>query len=1186
MSDNISELDLTIPPSSGSVLVEAGAGTGKTFSIAILFLWEVIVKYRSVDSILVVTFTEAATSELKERIRNFLMLARDILSGSSKNEPAAIYIRTICEYNADEKEKERRMLIVAQAIYNFDDVSIFTIHGFCQRMLSENAFETGSPFATGLLDNEDDVVRQIVDDYYRSYIYRQDISSYSALVDSNVSVNRLTKWTLQYIKQNDIVITPETEVDITNSFVDKEMIELIEDITECALVLRETAIECRAEIESFFNVDNKFKVAYTMKLVVENLDLCIKFDPNTISFDKGAKKAVQFFSPVKIKSKGLKKAFIDEPVSHFFFEMSETLLSKIEKYEAKMEEIPLRVTALYHDLFAYTKKRLSEYKSERHLISYNDMLANLDAALTGMTDLAARIRTRYRSVFIDEFQDTDPLQYRIFSTIFKEADVPLYFIGDPKQAIYSFRGADLNTYLEAAKACSKTYSLTTNYRSTEDVLSPINRLFSGKAPFIEEGIVYADAQTAGQPQEREVIDDGQTNFIIPLINDMNSGGTQSLIAEHVAMEIEKILKLSADGKTCLTDSNSKQPRSIRPSDIAVLVRTSTQGSIVANAIRERGITAIEISPDSVYRSHEFFEMELLLFSLADPYSSSKLFALLSTRICSFSASKIDSLHIGESEEYNDLLLAIRNYAELWREKGFHAAVLAIFDDFKTYESVLGLEGGERIITNYMHIIELFHDYCLKTGAGPDELLFHIQLIKRGDTGENETEVPVRMESDEQAVIISTIHKSKGLEYPIVFVPYCWKNSAPLSGSPFTFHRNGKRYLDISASSKSDNYATCCNEILSENIRLLYVALTRARSRVYLYWGEIKNRNRNFYSSALDYLLFRDCVSDIEDVVMNLRSNLEEEKPSVYNRVKDYFKGYAVTAYNVIEVPAESDYIPVERTCNFSSREFTRSIDNSWKINSYSYITSGIRNEGQHERHYQSGNPVPDDMLPPGAAAGNCFHAILEQIAFIQPVSDYDELIEDQLRMHGFNKTYKDYVSRCIDSVLKAPLQKNFSLSLLTDRDRIHEMEFYFPIESVKLQNLISVVNSYYPEFHSTENTLFSSELKGYMKGFIDLVFQKEGKLYIADWKSNYLSGSYEENAITDSMKMHNYHIQLVIYSIALWRYIRSRTGTYNYQVFGGVYYFYVRGMETDSQNGVYFNRPQQKFLEEANSCFL
>lgn len=1204
MTDTINlykELDLSIPPAPGRNLVEAGAGTGKTFSIALLFLWQVIYREMSVDQILVVTFTDAATSELKDRIRKFLNIALDVYAGNNDESDEIKCVSKICLYgDPDSDQIERRKIITARAIHNFDDVSIFTIHSFCQRILSDNAFETGSPFATSVIENQDEVVRQLSDDFYRSYTYKQSDLSFALLEECGVSLKFIYTLAKEYINHISLKITPgttaELEKSVAISFAGENLEKLYHETGE-QYKNKITGLDTawQKEAENFFKDDRKFKKKYKIETIIEKLLLFFSNTETDYPLSDQFRDIISFFSRRTIIEKAFLKKFAEEPVQHPFFNFCEELDEICLRYEnQKDEESTARKTALIHYMLKTIKTGLDSYKNERHLISYNDMLSNLDKAVNSNKDLIKTVSKRFSSVFIDEFQDTDPMQYNIFSTLFSNVNTYLYFIGDPKQAIYSFRGADLETYIEAAISCKECYSLTTNFRSTSDIIDPINRIFSNKNPFIEKSIAYREALSAKGKSSDFIIKDGRSNFIVSLIDNFNKSESEQHIADNIALRIKDILALSEKKSAMIgdkSDDGDKIRRPVMPADIAVLTRTGKQGSKVAAAIREQGINAIEINPVSVYSSEEFFEMELLAESLSDPYCMKKLSALLCTRICGLTVNDIDDIAHNDSEKYNGYLLDIRRYADLWKRYSFNTAVCAVFEDFYTYNRILSLSNGDRIITNYNQLIEIFNRYCLRNSAGPEELLFFIQMLKNEDIDDDDSEQPVRMESDEQAVIVSTIHKSKGLEYPIVFVPYCWNNSEPFANNNFVYHKNGERCLEIVGGNDCDNYKKCANEILAENIRLLYVSLTRACNRLYLYWGNVKNRSSNFYSSALDYLFFADMLDESEDdnsndYVQKLRSLLRTDKPDLSDTLKEKFDGINIDVEHINNSEHDSDKLlsKTERITNFKSRVFDRAIDRSWKINSYSYITSGIYDESGHETHLPE-QKRDENMLPPGASAGNCFHKIFENIDFKKDMEEQLVTIEDSLNRYGFDLSYKDYVLQCVSSVLKAEVMPGFKLSMLNSRDRVHEMEFYFVINNADITRLVKIINKEYPEFITNEKMIVS-EINGFMKGFIDLTFVYKDKIFIADWKSNYLPGTYSESEVKDSMRRHLYHIQMIIYSVALWRYIKSRCGSFDYSMFGGVLYLYVRGMREDCSSGVYFDRPKEQFLIEVERCFV
>ncbi|MBW1679731.1 MAG: UvrD-helicase domain-containing protein, partial [Deltaproteobacteria bacterium] len=573
-----------------------------------------------------------------------------------------------------------------------------------------------------------------------------------------------------------------------------------------------------------------------------------------------------------------------EPPRHRFFELGEALKEKQEDLYRAFDQhlIGLKIT-----LFDYVQKELAKRKQRQNIQSFDDLLMKLRIALEGERgeELARAIRTRYRAALIDEFQDTDPIQYAIFKNVFRNDNQILFLIGDPKQAIYSFRSADIFAYLDAVSYVDSEYTLGENWRSNPDLINAINTLFSNKGtPFVYDEIPFKPAVAAKTRSQEFLTINGKAvpAFLLWFLDagkvDVSrlttdkrfikkSADTRKLIAMTVGTEISRLLSLGKENKVLIGKS------SIKEGDIAVLVRTNREASLMQEVLADLKIPSVLYSTGNLFDSHEAVEMERVLGGIAEPNNERLIKTALTTDILGVRGEELGGL-TGNEAEWGMWLRKFSDYHEMWCKHNF----IRMFRYFMLKERVrnrlLLFNDGERRLTNLLHLSEVLHQEAIERKLSLTGLLKWFSEQRNPDLPRLE-EHQLRLESDEYAVKVVTIHKSKGLEYLVVFCPFLWDGSK-LRGSKdhFIFHDeddNRKLTMDLGSERGDENRALAEREILAENLRLLYVALTRAKSRCYIVWGHFNEAG----TSALTYLFHHPGRLEAEKIVDAIESIFQE-----------------------------------------------------------------------------------------------------------------------------------------------------------------------------------------------------------------------------------------------------------------------------------------------------------------------
>ncbi|MCD6353663.1 MAG: exodeoxyribonuclease V subunit beta [Proteobacteria bacterium] len=1202
MITNLNQFDILTSSLEGTNLIEASAGTGKTYAITGLFLRLILERNYSINEILVVTFTEAATEELKDRIRSKLREAIGAFTGVRSDDA---FLKNLVK----EKDSKKAIPRLREALRGFDQASIFTIHGFCRRMLHDYAFESGSLFDTELVSDQENLKREIVDDFWRRHFYEASPLFVNYALNNKFSPDSLLSLLAGRFAHPYLKIIPQLGI----SDISHHEREFQASFNELANAWK----SARATVKKIFTTHeglnrNRYR-KHNIPLWIQNMDYYAAsrgHDP--ISF-KGFEK----FTESGLKG-SMKKGYA--PPVHPFFECCERHKQRQEALAGAFEQ---RLLGLKAGLFHYAEQELDRSKKEQNIQSFDDLLLKLHRALEGKggETLARSIREKFRAALIDEFQDTDPIQYAIFKKVFATEDRILFLIGDPKQAIYSFRGADIFAYMEAAEEVASRYTLRENWRSQPDLIKAINAIFVNKAhPFVYGEILFHPARPAPKKDSELFRLNGQSEppFQLWLLNadkgkPISKTQARKMIPEAVAGEISRLLELGRKNRALL----GKRP--LLEGDIAVLVRTNDEARLMQESLSTLHIPSVLYSTGNLFDSHEALEMERVLTGIIDPNNERIVRAALTTDMLGVSGEKLDCMMRDETG-WENWLAKFKLCHDIWEERGFFRMFRYLILEESVLPRLMSFPDGERRNTNLLHLSEVLHQRAIEEKLRMAGLLKWLSEQREGKTTKIE-EHPLRLESDEKAVKLITIHKSKGLEYPVVFCPFAWGGSRiKKSKEPFMFHNesdNRRLTLDIGSESRDENRVFAEKEILAEDLRLLYVALTRAKNRCYLVWGRFNEAD----TSAPAYLLHQPGLCEGGNVVSaageRFNSLSDEDVITELKTLSD--KSGGTISLSEMPVGAAKEHSPLlDKKVALTCREFAGKIDREWRIASFSTLVSGslhgderadrdaISLAGGYEQEDSEGSSSQKlsssiFSFPRGTKAGTFMHDILEHLDFEgKDDSSIKKLVIDKLEKYSFEIIWQDTICTMINKVLSVSLdrkRKDFILSSIPIKDRVSELEFYFPLRSISPEKLKSIFLKYAgvelpSQFPEQIERLHFLPARGFMKGFIDLIFQFDGAFYLVDWKSNFLGSRVEDygrESLAEVMKEKYYILQYHIYTVALNQYLSMRFPDYNYNShFGGVYYIFLRGVDPEKgpDFGIYRTKPSEKLINELSRSLI
>jgi exodeoxyribonuclease V beta subunit len=1200
-------------PLRGSQLIEASAGTGKTFTISALYL-RLVLGNGGEDSgfgrellppqILVVTFTDAATKELRERIRTRLAEAARFFRDETPA-PDSLIAELRGQYLPEQWPGcANRLDIAAQWM---DEAAVSTIHSWCQRMLREHAFDSGSLFTQTLETDHSDLLGEVLRDYWRLFCYpmqgdalnwvRSNWGGPAALLPRIRALFASERDTLQGKEPAEIISQCLQERRAALIELKKPWPQWADELLAiCHEGVASKAVDGRKMQARYFEPWFEKIKAWAEDESLEQLDIGTGF--------------------TRLTPDGMAEAWKGEAPRH-------PGLDAMASLKACLDGLPTPDAAVLQHAARWVGARFEEEKRRRAEMGFDDMLLRLDAALQsdGGERLATLIREQFPVALIDEFQDTDPVQYRIFESIYRiEENGPecgLFLIGDPKQAIYAFRGADIHTYLRARQATTgRLHTLGTNFRSSHGMVNAVNHVFeraeareSGRGAFLfrepngNNPVPFMPVASQGRKEVLHINDQA-----VPALNIWHLPAEQPLsgavyrqhLAAACASEITALLNGGQQGQAGFTQ-DGKAFRGLLPADIAILVRDGKEAQAVRGELAARGVRSVYLSDkDSVFADQEAHDVLTWLKACAEPDVERPLRAALASITLNLSLTELERLNQDELA-WESRVMQFRGYREVWRKQGVLPMLRRLLHDFHLPQALIARSDGERVLTNLLHLSELLQQAAAELD-GEQALIRHLSehLALSGQAGEEQI---LRLESDEQLVKVVTIHKSKGLEYPLVFLPFIC-SAKPVDGSRLPLHYHDESgNAQVTLKPTAELIALADDERLAEDLRLLYVALTRAQHACWLGVADLKRGNNNgsvLHLSALGYLLGGGAPL--------------ADSSALQQWLRDLQQGCPALAYAQMPDATTEHYQPPQNDAALLAPLIPkRKASENWWIASYSALRIGdTLSVGTDEapESPQAQKLFDDERLDPqaprevaasggdihrfprGPNPGTFLHGLLEWAGGEGFAAAPQEVIDAIARRcnrrgwEGWITTLSDWLQH----LLKSPLQLDADQAPVIFAQLTQyqvEMEFWFASHKVDVLKLDALVCQY---THGGVARVAAEPvlLNGMFKGFIDLTFEHDGRYYVGDYKSNWLGAddaAYTVPAMEQSILDNRYDLQYVLYLLALHRQLKARLADYDYdRHVGGALYLFLRGTRAASQ-GVFFTRPPRELIERLDRLF-
>lgn len=1040
-------------------VIEASAGTGKTYTIENIVLRLIRLKV-DLDKILVVTFTEKATGELKERIRGKLIdrLAEKSITRDEKN-------------------------ILTDSLETFDNIHIFTIHGFCHRVLRQYAFENGEPFSWKIQDDTPIYEKMLKDQMRKDW----------------------RRW-----------FGPGLEN-----------------------ILR----------ISGFSGREKDWITDTIRLA-------------RAYYPEGGDRMIpsQSGDPGKLFSKYMHKA------------------------EAGDEEIACEIKGLLRaSTVAKLKAGVASYKREHNLASFDDMLKFVERSLDVSGMLAEELRKRYTYCLVDEFQDTDRVQWNIFKRVFLgSGNNRLFVIGDPKQAIYSFRNADVYAYIDAKREMIESYgaafyALSENWRSNPSLIDAFNRLFGDGEWFPEGDMEYRRVCAPSVVDRKTRLYTDKTDraaiTAVDLSRAANGTAAQARMAAFIADEIAKLLK---DRGSALVIGDKKTALPLAASDICILVKARRKADLIEKFLKKRDIPCSFYKKRGLYQSEEASHIAYLLDAIADPSDMQAFKKAMLTPFFGLTVQEVEAYAaLPPSASLKELFQRWFGYAasgkwpELFR---------SIIEDTGVYYRV---DIEERRMANYRHILENLQTEAISGERDIVDLIAALERYRKTKDFDDETFDMHRLETERPKVRIMTIHAAKGLEYPVVFVADGFSDTVR---RPFWKYHDKDHKVVYDLAMNRANEDKFREEIARENRELYYVAMTRSKYKLYIPYFPGTSRSKGPLSyivrESLDKALRKDRSAGSVLRIVDPDAGREEKnmpKPELDKLPFTAARRRKSSSYKVPselfpgEVPSLEERM-VEITSYSGLKRRMEQPHIKKRLHDLSWITY-YDGEGvfiKEDDDIKEGVAIQDagggrSILPSNNMTGSMLHEIFEAIDFakVGSIPASADLLNDAAIASLINKKLLFYglvnpsgdpsgeKSRAMaeetasivwNTINTAMGPEQCKLALLKKEDRLHELEFYYPIPG-----------------------------DNFLMGYIDLLFRFKDKYFILDWKSNYLENGYSPDNIKQNMEASGYGLQYKVYAVAVYRHLKACIKNFDFHKnFAGIYYIYLRGMKTERPDEGYF----------------
>jgi exodeoxyribonuclease V beta subunit len=1156
----------------GLCVIEASAGTGKTYAISRLvprFLLDGTAS--RLTEILLVTFTKDAARELSERVRAVLeTLNAPPGADEATSDPVLHELRT--KFAGDGHRR-----ILHRALLDIDRIEVSTIHAFCQRVLQSEGALCGLPVVPEPVADADACIDLAVRDLWKTRLCGDAATAAivaAAGFDPHDDVRHIT----QILAQDRFTAMPPP----------RPFKDVLNELAGSPKRLGNVR-----EVRDFFSAlpDDTWK-----KDPFATRDRYL----GQFEFLESAASVTEpgFFEAVGVLAGCAKWLHGGRKEG----KAAKEQLAPMPAPGQAGEIVRLLAAAPWHWRFSCAQEVREAVAATLHAnrqITYDGLVRAVRDALRDPDRgprLAARLGQRHKIALIDESQDTDAAQFEIFSRIFTGDASRMVLIGDPKQAIYEFRGANVNTYLAARKqAGGRVFSLSKTFRSPQPLVDAVNALFDRQDAFLKQGLAFEPASSGLQGDE--FVDDGGARidaWLVPDADAADFSNASKRLDRIVGVVASEIVRLLSGGFHVVRDRGDGSPRGerrVRPGDFAVLVSTNPEATAMLDALRACGVPAVQARTADVMASDEAGELLAVLRAMAAPRDSNLRRAALATRLLGRSVWDLDCL--GEDPAAEAAMIErFARRGDLWRTRGVAAALEEADHEEGISLRLAGARNGERRLTNLRHLADLLQSAALETGNRPAHLLrwFEGEIAGAGDRPDDDQRQQ-QLESDADAVRIVTMHSAKGLEYNLVFCPFLWTSRAV---------KNNNALQKISCDDGSAGFCSLGlmddpdaskerleRASIEDRLRLAYVAITRARVRAWIIAGAVAGKS--VPPSALDWLL---CGGDAGEFGTWHQSFPKEERGSRHAEALERIAASSMGALRVCNLPPVTDtrWVPADAGDPPHPEALPAlPVPEPWGMTSFSGLT---RETHPHGTTDPPESPPPD--APPansfagatgGMVMGSAIHDWIEGWDFQEP----DRAAVDE-HLGGYplpaagqeSPPLTDMVADMLGVVRDAVLPGfGCTVAAACPDARLSEWHFQLPIrEAMGPRHLAEVFARHgCAAYAAALERLPQADLSGFLHGFLDRLAHHDGTWGVIDWKTNRLADGYGHESLAACAASSHYLLQTHLYLVALRRWLGPQVPV------AGAWLVFLRGVRTGTSDGILHYQPTAALLDDLDALF-
>ncbi|MGO4998186.1 exodeoxyribonuclease V subunit beta [Oceanisphaera sp. W20_SRM_FM3] len=1260
----VTQLDPLTFPLFGSRLIEASAGTGKTFTLALLYVRLILgqglngcgfQRPLTPKEILVVTFTELAAGELRDRIRARLVEVADYFKDPTQADDGLL-VTLRQDYPADEWPRcAWRLQMAAESM---DEASVSTIHSWCNRMLVEHTFDTRGLFSRELVTDTRDLLSEVVQDYWRVHFYRLSTAEASKVLGAFASPGELEAALRDVIKPTSegisfigqpLVAAPNmlteglAEWAAYQAQVDKKRAEVRTEWADNWQEIKDHLLALQPGLNKTSFPADKFP------LLLDEIAAWLNGEgPEPDKLRRFAAGSFKINKTAAIKTELPLKAF--------------ALVKELNDLTAEDQQPALPIyAAVLAEAALWVKTEFQKRMQQHAQMGFDDLLVQLaqaldpDHAFEHAQSLAATLRRNFPIAMIDEFQDTDPIQFSIFDRIYRVAENSpeqgIFMIGDPKQSIYSFRGADIHTYLAVRNATQdRHYTLKKNFRSTQGVVDACNAFFAYAEQQPEAAFRYQAPESPDNPIPFIAVDAQGRDEQLYLHNQavdpmtlwyfagnepakpLSMGAFREQAAAVAASQISEWLTAASAGLAGFGKNDVEQ--ALQPADIAILVRTSKEAGLMADTLSARGVPSVFLSDrEALLASPEAADLLHWLRACAEPSDERLVKAALGTCTLGLALTQLAKWQENELAWEAEMQQFSRLHF-IWRKQGILVMLQRLMAHYQLPARLLAQAKGERSLTNLLHLGEWLQQSASHID-GEQALIRHLHQ----HLGQDDQQHLLRLESDARRVKIITIHKSKGLEFPLVLLPFIsgWRD---INGrqKQVSYQLDAGTYTEVAGDKVFPPAWHAANEErIKEDLRLLYVAITRASHALWLGIAPLASGRANkpqLEKSALGYVLnggkvFKDagdvwqaaealaqhpCITLVSAPEANdvqapklAETALEAARPAPQ---LGNLSNWWIASYSALQFGNQAQFGGSDTRHSPQPNEPTSAQEDQLLELSKTQLeeasTASLATYSPQERAVTL-LPASNDVMhlfPRGPKWGTFLHGLLEWAAVARGSTP------ETRHLRGFMAAAQDeagrnamLASRCklrniehlveplslwLTDFIQQPWQTTgFALTDLTPANIAVELEFLIEVHQVRALDLDGLVRPYTLQDTPAPQAK-NNVLNGMLKGFIDLVAEKDGRYYVIDWKSNYLGASdadYSQASMQAAINEHRYDLQYVLYILALHRQLTARLPGYDYDLHvGGALYVFLRGWQAETQ-GLFHHKPPKALIEALDTLF-